>query len=258
MLHGEIVTDATPKTTRCVVLLRGASSARRHRARPGRCGVDPLRRTPRTGGSRLPDPPRTIVSMPTPDTELRARIVAAAVEAYRATDFHRVGPDEVAVRADVAVAELHRVYPTWELLVVAVTDRWLNGSRRAAWAVAERDGAVAYLRALLEAGLAEPALVRLRIAVLSAASNPGHPAAGWFHAQYTQSFEDVTLALVRDVVAGREPRGASPRHAAEQLMALYEGLQLQSLLREDAEPLAGFDRAVTRMRVGWAEARVAV
>ena len=56
---------------------------------------------------------------------------------------------------------------------------------------------------------------------------------------------------MRDVVdrAG-EPRRA-PRLAAEQLLALYEGLQLQSLLRDDADLLPGFDRAVARMRVGW-------
>ena len=50
---------------------------------------------------------------------------------------------------------------------------------------------------------------------------------------------------------GRETRGVAPRLAAEQLLALYEGLQLQSLLRDDVDLLPGFDRAVARMRVGW-------
>ncbi|OII13690.1 TetR/AcrR family transcriptional regulator [Curtobacterium sp. MCBA15_008] len=191
------------------------------------------------------------------DADLRARVVTGAIEAYRASDFHTVGPAEVAAHAEVTEADVHRAYPSWELLVVAVMDRWNNGSRRALWVVAERSGTVAYLRARLEAGLDEPALVRLRTALLSAASNPEHPAAGWFRGQYTSSFDDITLALVRDVVAGREPRGTSPRHAAEQLVALYEGLQLQSMVRDDTDPLAGFDRAVTRMRVGWAAAAAA-
>ncbi|GAA3332367.1 TetR/AcrR family transcriptional regulator [Curtobacterium albidum] len=184
--------------------------------------------------------------------DLRARIVTAAVEAFRTNDFHAVGPDEVARHADVDVAEVHRAFPTWDLLVVAVVDRWAAATERALWPVAEQEGAVAYLRARLEAGQREPGLVRLRIALLSAASGPRHPASGWFRTQYTRSFEDVTLALVRDVVAGREARGASPRHAAEQLVALYEGLQLQAMLREDADLLGGWDRAVARMRAGWA------
>jgi len=191
------------------------------------------------------------------DADLRARIVTGAIQAYRAGDFHGVGPAEVAAHAGTTEAEVRRVYPLWDLLVVAVIDRWNNGSRRALWNIAERDGTVAYLRARLQAGIDDPALVRIRVALLSAASNPQHPAAGWFHSQYTSSFDDITLALARDVVAGRIPRGTTPRHAAEQLLALYEGLQLQAMLREDAEPLAGFDRAVARMRVGWTAAATA-
>ncbi|QWS33177.1 hypothetical protein [Curtobacterium aetherium] len=38
---------------------------------------------------------------------------------------------------------------------------------------------------------------------------------------------------------------------ARQLVALYEGLQLQSQLRDGSDLLAGWDRAVARMRAGW-------
>ncbi|WP_420365972.1 hypothetical protein AAEP80_03505 [Curtobacterium sp. L3-7] len=187
----------------------------------------------------------------TDDPDLRAHIVAAGIFAYRAADFHEVGPAEVAVHADITVEEFRRVYPVWELFVVAVIDRWNNAQRAALRSIAEQDGAVAYVRARLETGLGDPALVRLRLALLSAASNPSHAAAGWFRKQYTTSFEDLTFALARDVIAGRESSGSSARHGAEQLLALYEGLQLQALLRDDVDLLPGFDRAVARMRVGW-------
>ncbi|WP_144765151.1 hypothetical protein [Curtobacterium sp. 9128] len=187
----------------------------------------------------------------TADSDLRASIVSAGVFAYRAADFHQVGPAEVAVHAGIAIADLERAFPVWELFVVAVMDRWNAAQRVALRSVAEQDGAVAYVRARLETGLGDPALVRLRLALLSAASNPAHAAAGWFRAQYTRSFEDLALTLTRDVIAGREAPGTSVRHGAEQLLALYEGLQLQSILRDDVDLLAGFDRAVTRMRVGW-------
>ncbi|MBT2502280.1 TetR/AcrR family transcriptional regulator [Curtobacterium sp. ISL-83] len=188
------------------------------------------------------------------DADLRARIVTGAIEAYRAHDYHSVGVEQVAEQAELTVAEVQRLYPLWDLLVVAVMDRWNNGNRRALWHIAENEGVAAYLRARLEAGLQDPALVRLRLALLSAASSPDHAAAGWFRSQYTTSFQDLTLALVRDVVAGREPRGASPRHAAEQLLALYEGLQLQGMVRDGVDLLSGYDRAVGRMRSGWTAA----
>ncbi|WIE75730.1 TetR/AcrR family transcriptional regulator [Curtobacterium sp. MCSS17_007] len=193
-----------------------------------------------------------------PDADLRSRIVSGAADAFRDGDFHAVGPEEVARSAGVTVDELHRVFPSWELLVVAVVDRWAGVGREALRGVAEQEGAVAYLRARLDRGQQHPALVRLRVALLSATSTPGHPASGWFRQQYTMLFEDVTLALVRDVVAGREPRGAAPRHAAEQLVALFEGLQLQAMLRDDADLLDGWDRAVARMRAGWSAAAAAV
>ncbi len=192
--------------------------------------------------------------MSEPGAELRSRVVDGAITAFRSGDFHTIGYPEVARAAELDDADVRRAYPLWDLLVVAVMDRWNNGSRRALRPVAERDGVVAYLRARLQAGREEPSLVRLRIALLSAASTPGHPAEGWFRAQYASSFDDVTLGLARDVVAGREPRGTTARHAAEQLVALFEGLQLQAVLRDDTEVLDAFDRAVARLRVGWSTA----
>lgn len=190
------------------------------------------------------------------EVDLRDRIVSAGIFAYRAADFHEVGAAEVAQHADVTVDEFRRAFPVWELFIIAVIDRWSTAQQAALRQVAEQEGAVAHVRVRLETGLADPALVRLRLALLSAASNPGHAAAGWFRRQYELTFEDLTLALVRDVVMGRESRGVSPRLAAEQLLALYEGLQLQSLLRDEPDLLPGFDRAVARMRVGWRSALI--
>ena len=50
-------------------------------------------------------------------------------------------------------------------------------------------------------------------------------------------------------LAGAEERA----RAAEQLIALYEGLQIQAMVRPGMRLLEGFDRAVTRLRAGWAQ-----
>ena len=86
-----------------------------------------------------------------------------------------------------------------------------------------------------QTGVDDPALVRLRLACSAPRRTPTHPAAGWFRTQYTRAFEDLTLALVRDVVArpGVPWRLAPARRRAA--LALYEGLQLQSLLRDDVD-----------------------
>ena len=62
----------------------------------------------------------------------------------------------------------------------------------------------------------------------------------------------VFRQLEKDIHAGREPDTMQPIRGAEQLIALYEGLQLQSMVRPGMDLLDAYDRAVTRMRDGWA------
>jgi hypothetical protein len=44
-----------------------------------------------------------------------------------------------------------------------------------------------------------------------------------------------------------------PVRGAKQLLALFDGLRLQSLLTADMDVVTEFDRAATRMRRGWSE-----
>lgn len=190
----------------------------------------------------------------TTDADRRHAVADAAIEAFRATDFHRVDRQVVADVAGIDVAEIDRLYPSWELLLVAVADRWFAGTRRGLEDVVMREGAVAFLRAQLAVAAKDPAMIRMRLALIAAGSNPAHPAAGWFQRRYANLYEDLALALVRDIIAKREPKTMGPRHAAEQLLALYEGLQLQDAMHDGGDLLASFDRAVARMRAGWSEA----
>jgi hypothetical protein len=61
----------------------------------------------------------------------------------------------------------------------------------------------------------------------------------------------VQRTLAHDIEVGREPTTMNPASGAEQLIAMYEGLQLQSMLRPNMNVLESYDRAVTRLRDGW-------
>jgi AcrR family transcriptional regulator len=191
------------------------------------------------------------------DADLRHRITDAAIDTFRIGNFHSVRVEDVACMAHVSVDEILRVFPSWDLLVVSVAAKWSGGPRRALVEVAENEGAVPYMRALLVTATKDPAVIRMRMALIAAASDPSHPAAGWYRGQYDRFTQDIALFLTRDIVAKREPRTMTPRHAAEQLIALYEGLQMQSMMMDNADLLASWDRAVTRMRAGWATAYIA-
>jgi AcrR family transcriptional regulator len=183
-------------------------------------------------------------------TELRRHIVQAGVLAFR-HGGPAVGYDDVARRADLDPDEVSALFPSWDLLAIAIIDGWFGALRRDRMDTAETEGAVAYLRSLLETAQQDPALVRTRFALMGQAADLTHPARGWYRAQYAQFVQDVALFFTRDVVAKREPRGVSPRTAAGQLVALFDGLELQSLMLDVVDLPVAWDLAVDRLRSGW-------
>jgi AcrR family transcriptional regulator len=184
-------------------------------------------------------------------TELRRHIVRSGVAAFRDAGAATVGVADVAQRAGLEVDEVVELFPSWDLLAIAVIDGWFGALRRDRMDTAETEGAVAYLRSLLETAQQDPALVRTRFTLMGAAADLAHPARGWYRAQYSQFVQDVALFFTRDVVAKREPRGVSPRSAAGQLVALFDGLELQSLMLDAVDLPVAWDVAVERLRAGW-------
>ncbi|RKR74806.1 acyl-CoA dehydrogenase-like protein [Frondihabitans australicus] len=143
-------------------------------------------------------------------------------------------------------------FPTWDSLLVATLDRW-NGQRiRPIFPVAEHHGAVVFLRTIVQANIADPALMRALSACVNIAATPSHPLASHLQRAWRDFHAFVMHQLATDIEAGREPDTMQPARGAEQLIALYEGLQLQSMVRPGMDLLDAFDRAVTRLRDGWA------
>jgi hypothetical protein len=116
---------------------------------------------------------------------------------------------------------------------------------------AEQNGAVAFLRALVQADIADPSLSRLLTAVVNIAATPHHPMAHALQRQWIRFHALVERALTRDVALGRESDSLDPARGTEQLIAMYEGLQLQSMMRPGMDLLDAWDHAVALLRVGW-------
>ncbi|KTR08817.1 hypothetical protein NS184_04660 [Curtobacterium luteum] len=153
----------------------------------------------------------------------------------------------------ITLAELELHFPSWDGLVLAAVDRW-NGGRMEEVAAEVGDAAtVDLLRAIVASNAEDPALMRLLVALLSVAGNPAHPMASYLRSRYQLFFSRIKRGLERDVAVGRAPHTMEPRRGAEQLIALYEGLQLQALLRADMDLVQAFDRAVARLEAGWME-----
>lgn len=185
--------------------------------------------------------------------ELRTRIVNATITVLHDTGVEQVDVDTVAARAEMTVDELRTHFPTRESLLTATVDRWSSSVSRPVRPIADTHGAVAYLHALVVAYSEEPALMRLLASTLASSTDPGHEGAEYYRTLYLRFRRTVREALERDIRTGREPVTMDPARATEQLLALYDGLRIQSLLIEGFDIIASFDRAVSRLRRGWAE-----
>ena len=185
---------------------------------------------------------------------LRAQIVEATIDLFRVRSFNEVTLDDVARSSAVPVAEVRQRFATFGELVLEVIRAWNDRRMAPIVPVASEQGAVAFLRRIVIANVADPALMRLLSAVAHIGATPGHPMAPVLQSEWIRFHALVQRALSHDAAVGREPGTMEPARGAEQLIALYEGLQLQSMLRPNMDVVEAFDRAVTRLRHGWSEA----
>ena len=136
---------------------------------------------------------------------------------------------------------------------MAAVDRWNAERMEPVIPVMQTHGTVRFLRGIVEQNVRDPSLMRLLTSLLNVAATPDHPMAPTLQNEWHNFHALVLRGLVHDVAVGREPATMQPERGAEQLIALYEGLQMQSMVRPRMDLLASYDRAVTRLRAGWTQ-----
>ncbi|PZF57229.1 hypothetical protein DEI81_15505 [Curtobacterium sp. MCBD17_013] len=187
----------------------------------------------------------------------RVQIIDGMIRVLQTTAFHEVTAEAVAAEAGLTLEALRHHFPSWDGLVLATLDRWNSARMTPLLPTARSHGTIRLVRAIMADNAAEPSLMRFLVALLSIAATPGHALAPMLQHRYRQFHLVIQQSLVDDVEAGREPQTMQPARGAEQLIALYEGLQLQAMVRPSIDLLGAFDRAITRMRDGWGRRYVA-
>lgn len=195
---------------------------------------------------------------PTQDDTLfeRTAIVRASIEMFRTYAFHEASYELLAENGGFIVDHIRRHFPTWHGLLLATIDRWNEQRMAPILPIATTHGMVRLLRGIVQANIADPALMRMLSATANIAATPGHPMAPHLHERWHRFHLMVQHGLERDIRVGREPSTMNPPRGAEQLIAVYEGLQLQSMVRPNMDLLDAYDRAMTRMREGWKTAYI--
>lgn len=184
------------------------------------------------------------------DTHVAERIVRGAIDALRTHPFNRVDRAVVAATAGVDETEVERLFPTWKSLLLVTYDRWieLRGNTRHGQRPAST---VDYVRMTLVEDVHDPGLVRVMAGAINIAAAGDDAFSDMFRRRHTDFHAYMTVALAKDFEAGREVCAISASEAATQLLAMYEGLQIQMLVRRDVDIVAEFDSAAETLRRGW-------
>ncbi|WP_242088671.1 hypothetical protein [Curtobacterium sp. DN_7.5] len=187
------------------------------------------------------------------EQSLAERIVRGAIRAYRLHPFDQVDAAVVAEVAGVPLDAVARVFPTWDALLLVTYDRWtqLRGTRR----TVQPSCTIEHLRMTLAEDVADPGLVRVLAGVINiAAAETGF--AELFRKRFEEYVGNLTRGLQRDFDADVEQAVVPADVAATQLLAVYEGLQIQMLVRPHVDVLVEYDRAVRTLRQGWRQREV--
>ncbi|OII14357.1 TetR/AcrR family transcriptional regulator [Curtobacterium sp. MCBA15_008] len=187
------------------------------------------------------------------EQSIAERIVRGAIRAYRLHPFDAVDASVVAEVAGVGLEVVERLFPTWDALLLVTYDRWtqLRGTRRKN----PPSCTIAFVRMTLAEDVADPGLVRVLAGVITIAAADTR-FAELFRKRFEEYVAQLETGIQRDVDAGNERLAIPAYQAATQLLAVYEGLQIQMLVRPHLDVLVEYDRAVRTLRQGWREREV--
>lgn len=170
----------------------------------------------------------------------REEIIRAAGEVFAAHGYRGASLALIADRVGMSAPGLLHHFPTKEhLLVELLTIRQDRDSERVRRLTAANDGSILEALAALAAENARtPDLVRLFCVLAGEAIDEAHPGHRWFVDRYKATREEIATALADEQRRGRIRDDVDVRTIVAQIVAMFDGLQLQWLLDPHAVDMA--------------------
>ncbi len=167
----------------------------------------------------------------------RAAIVEAAAEVFAARGYHAGSFQQVADRVGMSQSSLFHYFPTKPDLLLAVL------ARRDTLAAMHPDGIhsssfIDEVLTLARNNADVPGVIELYTTLAGEAVTEGHPARDYFTNRFADLRRDMAADLQLLAQRGLLRPGVDPVRAATSLTALWDGLQLQSLLDPDVDVVA--------------------
>jgi AcrR family transcriptional regulator len=166
--------------------------------------------------------------------ERREAILAAANDLFAAQGFRGASLAAIAARVGLSEAGVLHHFPSKEHLLLELLDlRHERDAERIERMLAEHPGLLDTLLALCRDNERSPGLVRLFTILAAESVDPDHPAHDWTLERYAGLRAGLADRLRAEQAAGRVRAELDPHVVAAQILAMFDGLQLQWLLAPD-------------------------
>ncbi|MBE2318873.1 TetR/AcrR family transcriptional regulator [Solirubrobacter sp. CPCC 204708] len=182
----------------------------------------------------------------------RAQVIDVALRLFAAHGFRGVSLATIAQEAGISEPGLIHHYPTKAELLLAVLDHYEAGNRELMATAWERSGGEyggAWL-ALAAAHEADPTFIRFFTVLAAESVAPDHPAHDWFVERYERVRTGIAQMFAAAQQAGDVRLELDPDLCARQLVAMFDGIQLQYLLAGGALDLVAPLRELLRSFTG--------
>ena len=176
----------------------------------------------------------------------RQEIVDAATNVFATRGYHGGSLRDISRQIGLSLTSVVHHFPAKSDLLAAVLE---NADHAGYWFGdhARVNGVKAAIIELVVHNLDRPELLRLLAIVSSEASDPEHPAHGWFVRRYENFAAELERLLAYDVEEGRLPSDVDAEQAAHLIIAVWDGLQLQWLLDPAQDMRGRMDQALARL-----------
>jgi AcrR family transcriptional regulator len=153
--------------------------------------------------------------------------------------FHRASLATIATRVGLSEPGLLHHFPSKEhLLLELLALRQDHDRERVARAMADHEGFLDALLGLCRENEATPGLVALFTVLAAESADDRHPAHDWMVERYRTLRERFAARIENEQRDGRIASGLDAHSLAPQLIAMFDGLQVQWLLDPEAVDLS--------------------
>ncbi len=166
----------------------------------------------------------------------KQRILQAALEMFSEQGFTTTSVRDIAARAEITHVGLMHHFPSKDDMLVQILEYREqqdeeNAKKFSGFGI---DRLFAWVVDVVETNVAHPDRVRLYVKLSAEATDDEHPARAYFTRRYSRILSALEGSFAEHFEVTPPSFEITPRAAAESLIALMDGLQIQWLLFGDA------------------------